>query len=152
MSSSKGAAAGSRGQIRIVINSTSVAAAAAAPAAAGPAAAAGGGSTAAAAGGGGSGLKRAVPEIQDLDAEEEEEQAAKRARQGPLDGAAGLGVANGLALSELPEVVAAMNNPGQLQVRWGVMCRGVYSEKEAGTVNVVSRDAHCAATTQPWSY
>jgi glycine/D-amino acid oxidase-like deaminating enzyme len=68
-----------------------------------------------------------MPQIQDLDAEDEDEQqqqqqAAKRARQQEppaTAGAAGAaaGAANGLPLSELPEVAAAMHNPGQLQVR-----------------------------------
>jgi hypothetical protein len=64
-----------------------------------------------------------MPQIQDLDAEDEEEQqqAAKRARQqeqlaAAAGSAAGAGAANGLPLSELPEVAAAMRNPGQLQV------------------------------------
>jgi hypothetical protein len=63
-----------------------------------------------------------MPQIQDLDAEDEEEQqqqAAKRPRQQEppaAAAAAGAGAANGLPLSELPEVVAAMHNPGQLQV------------------------------------
>jgi hypothetical protein len=67
-----------------------------------------------------------MPQIQDLDAEDEDEQqqqqqAAKRARQQepPAAGAAAgsaAGAANGLPLSELPEVAAAMHNPGQLQV------------------------------------
>ncbi|KAF6256557.1 HAD-like domain-containing protein [Scenedesmus sp. NREL 46B-D3] len=66
-----------------------------------------------------------MPQIQDLEAEDEDEQqAAKRARQqGPVSVAAaasaagaGAGAANGLSLAELPEVAAAMHNPGQLQV------------------------------------
>eukprot|EP00878_Enallax_costatus_P015641 GHUV01016386.1.p1 GENE.GHUV01016386.1~~GHUV01016386.1.p1 ORF type:complete len:554 (+),score=207.91 GHUV01016386.1:103-1662(+) len=106
-------------QIRIVINSTTVTQPVAADA---PAAAAAGGSS----GLGpdvssGVGTKRPVPEVRDLspgpgvDGDGAEAQAAKRARLQD-HGSPGEQGDNGVVLSELPEVLAAMSNPSQLQV------------------------------------
>lgn len=96
-------------QIKIVINSTTVAQPAAVDAAAG--------GVELDSSSGAAGVKRSMPEVHDLSPGDDDLQIAKRVRTGEEGASPGEQGDNGIVLSELPEVAAAMNNPSQLQVR-----------------------------------